>query len=153
MKNIINRTWISPVTSVSFAVVAVTGIFLAFHIKNGSIKMLHEWLGYLFVLIGLLHLIINGKTFITLFQKPAARIATAICAILVATIIFSGSTGKGQASQHPAIRLLDSNADGIIDSQEIQATVTALNRLDREHNGTVLPQELLATLSPKPPKK
>jgi hypothetical protein len=153
MKNIINRTWISPVTSISFAVVAVTGIFLALHIKNGSIKMLHEWLGYLFVLIGLLHLIINGKTFIAHFQKPAARIAATACVILVAVMTFSGGTSKSQASQHPAIRLLDKNVDGVIDSQEIQTAVTVLNRLDRERNGSVSPEELLATLSPKSPKK
>lgn len=153
MNKIINRAWISPVTSVSFIVVAVTGIFLAFHIKNGSIKMLHEWLGYVFVLIGLVHIMINWKTFIAHFQKPAARIATASCIVLVAVMTFSGGTGKSQASQHPAIRLFDKNADGVIDTKEIQAAISTFNKLDTEKNGAVPAEELLANLSPKPPKK
>jgi hypothetical protein len=149
MKKIISRTWISPVTSISFIVVAVTGIFLAFHIKNGSIKMLHEWLGYLFAAIGLLHLLVNWKTFLSHFQKPAAGLAAVACAILVAVMAFSGGPGKNRASHHPAIRLLDRNLDGMIDSVEIQTAVKVLNRLDRERNGSVSPEELLTNLSPK----
>lgn len=115
--------------------------------------MLHEWLGYIFVLIGLAHVLINYRTFIAHFQKPAARIATAGCIVLIAVMTFVGGTGKIQASQHPAIRILDRNADGVVDSKEIQTVIFTLNKLDMEHNGAVSAEDILAAISPKQIKK
>lgn len=148
MQKLFSRSWISPVTSVSFIVVAITGVFLAFHIKNGSIKTLHEWLGYVLVLIGSVHFLQNLKPFTAHFRTKAAYIATIACLLLSAVTAFSGGSAQQQAGKHPAIRLLDRNADGIIDSNEIRATVATLNRLEQERKGSVTAEELLTSLMP-----
>ncbi|MCE5312590.1 MAG: DUF4405 domain-containing protein, partial [Nitrospiraceae bacterium] len=48
-KKLLNRTWISPLTAITFVVITITGLLMTIHIKNGGIKTLHEWLGYAFV--------------------------------------------------------------------------------------------------------
>lgn len=153
MNRIFSRNWVSPVITVSFLVVSVTGVFLALHLKIGNIKIMHEWLGYLFLLAGTTHFVLNRKAFVGYYRDRGAIVATSACVFLAVLMTFSGGGEKSQAGKHPAIRLIDRNADGIIDSGEIQAAVAVLNRLDRERNGSVSAQELLAVLSPKGPRK
>ena len=72
---LLNRTWISPITSVTFLVVGVTGILMAFHVKNGGIKALHEWIGYAFTLAAVIHLVVNWRSFLSHFRERSAILA------------------------------------------------------------------------------
>jgi hypothetical protein len=79
---VLNRSWISPFTAVSFAVVAVTGVLLLVHIKGPAIKNLHQWVGLAFAVAGIVHLLINWRALAAYFRQRAA-IAGVIAGIVV----------------------------------------------------------------------
>ena len=58
------RTWAGPLTIGSFGVVATTGILMFFHADSGSMKLAHEWLGWLLVLGVIAHVVLNKDFFL-----------------------------------------------------------------------------------------
>ena len=83
-----HRTWVSPIATVAFIVLSVTGILMQFHIRFSGMNFLHKWIGVLFVAAGLLHLILNWKMLFSHFNKKvgvaAAAFALLVCIFLVA---------------------------------------------------------------------
>lgn len=145
MKNIIkSRALISPFTSITFISVAITGLLLTFHIKNGGIKTLHEWIGYAFVAAGLMHLIINWKAFASYLVKR--RAITAIAAGVVASFVLFYAGGASSMAQkpNPMITMLDTNKNGVIDAAEISSAEAALNKLDKNLDGMITAEELMS---------
>lgn len=111
MKNpLLNRTWLSPFVTVAFAVIAVTGVMLFFHIKNGPIMALHEWFGWLFVIAGSVHLLLNLRPLLAYLKQPAALISLGVGLALVAFLWFGGAQheqehhrrGYGPPAQSPS---------------------------------------------------
>jgi len=45
----VSREWATPLTIGSFALMAVTGLLMFFHLDSGLNKTAHEWLGWLMV--------------------------------------------------------------------------------------------------------
>lgn len=73
-----------------FLIIAITGILLLFHAGGGNVKMIHEWLGIIFVVCGILHAIANWKLMKRYLggMKAAAIALMLVCAVtysLVAT--------------------------------------------------------------------
>lgn len=92
MKNpILNRTCLSPFVTVAFIVIAVTGVLLFFHVKNGPIMVLHEWFGWLFVVAGAVHLLLNLRPLLAYLRQPAALISLGVGLVLVAFLWFGGT--------------------------------------------------------------
>lgn len=91
MKNPLHKTWISPFVAVAFAVIAVTGLLLFFHVKNGPIMALHEWFGWLFVIAGAVHLLLNLRPLLAYLKQPAALISLGVGLALVAFLWFGGA--------------------------------------------------------------
>ncbi len=89
--------WAGPVTIGSFAVVALTGILLFFHLGTGCVKAVHELSSFLLVAAVIAHSIVNWKPFVAYFRKPLAR--TVICALfalgVASPFLATGSSRQG----------------------------------------------------------
>jgi len=86
-----SKTWVSPFVAVAFAVIAVTGMMLFFHIKSGPIMALHEWFGWLFVIAGTVHLVLNIRPLIAYLRRPVALVSLAVGLVLVALLWIGGA--------------------------------------------------------------
>jgi len=137
-----SRAWISPVTSITFLVVALSGIFIALHIRvGGNIKGLHEWLGYVFAVAGLVHFFINWKAFVDYFRGRSAAVAASAALSCVAISVAMLCT---QPKQRPNqfVQLLDANGNGVIDADEISNASIAMRSLDVNHDSKITINEL-----------
>jgi len=79
----VRRSWVTPLAAVSFAVVAVTGLLMLFHVRIPAIQGAHEWMGVVFALAGLLHLILNWRPLLACVKCRSAVAALAFCVLLV----------------------------------------------------------------------
>jgi hypothetical protein len=75
---------------VLFAAIAVTGVLMFYHVKNGSVVIIHEWLGMLFAAAGLVHVIINFRQLAAYFKTKQCVVAVAIALGLVALFAAAG---------------------------------------------------------------
>jgi hypothetical protein len=141
---LLNRTWISPLTSVTFLVVGITGILLAFHVKSGGIKALHEWIGYAFALAGIIHLVINWRAFLAHFRQRSAILAVLAGIVLSLAVLFAGGAGGKSGRANPLLQACDLNGNGIIDADEVSVAATSLGRLDANGDGAITTEELMA---------
>ena len=91
-----SKTWLSPFVAVAFAVIAVTGVLLFFHIKSGPIMALHEWFGWLFVVAGIVHLLLNLRPLVAYLRRPAALVSLGVALVLVALLWFGGAQHEGE---------------------------------------------------------
>lgn len=64
------RTIATPLTTASFLTVAVTGLFMLFHLSAGLIRPLHEIASLLFVIGSILHIILHWGALVQLLKKP-----------------------------------------------------------------------------------
>jgi hypothetical protein len=139
MKNkIMSRAWISPVTAITYLIVSITGLFLVFHIHIGNIRAIHEWIGYVFIAIGLLHFVLNFKPFLNYFPSRSATISIVAC--LIATNIFMFF--KEEPKPIHLMQLLDTNHDGVIDATEIAAAPQRIKALDVNNDGKITADDL-----------
>ena len=103
------KTWLSPFVAVAFAVIAVTGVMLFFHLKNGPIMALHEWFGWLFVVAGTVHLLLNLRPLVAYLRRPAALISLGTALVLVAVLWIGGAQHeqehhrRGYGPERPAV--------------------------------------------------
>jgi len=96
--NRFHKTWVSPGLAIGFIVISVTGILMFFHIENGVIKNLHEWIGLLFVGVGIFHLVINWKSFLSCFKNRPAIIS--LCVVSVISLLIAVSSENRDGSRH-----------------------------------------------------
>lgn len=66
------RKYATPLTIGSFALMAVTGVLMFFHLDTGLNKVAHEWLGWAMVAAVALHVILNWRAFTLYFKRPLA---------------------------------------------------------------------------------
>ncbi|AII14765.1 hypothetical membrane protein (DUF4405 domain) [Campylobacter iguaniorum] len=72
-------------TIVTFIVVGVTGVLMFFHLNNGAMKLLHEYVGLAMIVACIVHIIAN----LTLFKKYFIGKKLIAIAILLAISIVS----------------------------------------------------------------
>lgn len=83
----VNRQWATPLVIGAFALMAVTGGLMFFHVDSSLQKAVHEWLGWAFVAAVALHAGANWLGFKRYFaQAGVAR------TILVASVMALGAT-------------------------------------------------------------
>lgn len=141
MKNsIMSRVLISPVTTATFVVVSVTGFMLDFHLRYGNVRRVHGWIGYTFIMAGVIHLVLNWKPFTSYFRQRMATAAVVVC--LTATVILWLTVV--QQRPNPVMLLLDTNHDGVIDASEMAAAERRLQALDLNHDGSLSAEEIQA---------
>jgi phosphatidylserine synthase len=96
----VHKKWVSPVTALSFLLVATTGLLMLFHVRLPGVKGVHEWMGVVLCLVGLLHLAINWRAFVCYFRHRSAIVALAAALLVCASALFlpgheDGPRGEG----------------------------------------------------------
>lgn len=64
------RRYATAMTVVLFAIAAVTGVLMFFHVGGHALTGMHEWLGMLFVAAALLHVARNRAAFAKVAKAP-----------------------------------------------------------------------------------
>jgi len=138
-----HRTMLSPLVLTTFLVVGISGVLLAFHVKTGGIKALHEWIGYAFMAAGMLHLAINWRTFASYVRQRASLMAITAGLVISLFTLYAGASLSPQKS-HPLIQVFDQDRNGELDADEIADATITLQKMDNNRDGSVSPSELMA---------
>ncbi len=85
-----SRQSLSPFVAVGFAVIAVTGVLLFFHVKNGSIMVLHEWFGWAFIVTGVVHLVLNWRPLLGYLRQRSGVLSLAVGLVLTILLAAAG---------------------------------------------------------------
>lgn len=98
------RAWATPLTIGAFALSAVTGIMIFFHLEFGFAKVLHEWFSWLLVIGGLFHVLGSWRPFVRYFSKPLGRIIVGAFGVLIllSFVPLAGGHEKGMPPQRLA---------------------------------------------------
>ncbi len=86
--------------AVTFIAVAVSGILMLAHIRNGGLHGLHQWAGVAMAVAGLVHLAVNWRAFLALFRYRRAIIAGGLATIL-SVALFAAGSGERQHGRRP----------------------------------------------------
>ena len=81
-------------TTMTFLVIAISGVMMFFHFNDMLVKELHEILGLVFVAAGVFHVIMNWKSMKNYFSKKTFISAITIVS-LVSSIFIYQSFDKG----------------------------------------------------------
>ncbi|OAN54123.1 hypothetical protein A6A04_12850 [Paramagnetospirillum marisnigri] len=90
----------------SFALIAVTGILMFFHLDSGLNKLAHEWLGWGLVAAVGLHAAANLGMFKRYFHQRAALAVMGACLLLLAASFVSPPGDKAKPSHILAVQAL-----------------------------------------------
>lgn len=138
-----HRTMLSPLVLTTFLVVGISGILLAFHVKTGGVKALHEWIGYAFMAAGILHLAVNWRTFASYVRQRASLMAITAGLVISLFTLYAGASLSPQKS-HPLIQVFDQDRNGELDADEIADATITLQKMDNNRDGRVSLSELMA---------
>jgi hypothetical protein len=72
-----HKSWVSPITALSFVAVGGTGVLMLFHVRAPGIQGVHQWMGVVLAAMGTLHLILNWRAFLCHFRHRSAIVALA----------------------------------------------------------------------------
>ncbi len=101
MKNpLLNKPFLSPFVAMAFAVIAVTGVLLFFHVKNGPVMVLHEWFGWLFVITGTVHLLLNLRPLLAYLRQPTALVSMGVALVLIVLLSVGGARHEREHHGH-----------------------------------------------------
>jgi hypothetical protein len=96
-RRLFERSWVSPITALTFVVVAATGLLMLLHARLPGIKGLHEWMGVAFAVAGLLHLVLNWRPLLVCLRRRSAAVALGVVLVLcvAALLVPDGRDGPG----------------------------------------------------------
>jgi len=94
MKSLFHKSVLSPFVGVGFVVISVTGILLFFHVKNGPIMTLHEWVGWAFVAAGLIHVLLNLRPLFSYLSLRRGMLSFTAAILLTVALGAYGLTRK-----------------------------------------------------------
>lgn len=95
-----HKTWLSPCIAISFAIVALTGFLMFFHLGNRYLKNLHEWLGLLFGLAGIIHLLLNWPVLVSYLKKRGALFSVMSVLLLSLICLLGGKNERHERGLH-----------------------------------------------------
>jgi len=96
------RSWATPLTIGAFALSAISGVMMFFHVNSAPVKGIHEWGSWFLVIGGLFHVIGSWRPFIRYFSKPAAKaIMTAFALLIIVFFIPIGGNTEGHSRKLP----------------------------------------------------
>lgn len=78
----LSRSFITPLITIIFLVVALSGLLMFFHIFDGYTEVVHEILGVIFVVFSVLHIILNWKALKIHFKKRVFILSTIVVAVI-----------------------------------------------------------------------
>lgn len=91
----LRRSFVTPVVTASFVIVAFTGVLMLLHVKSSMIKEFHEWISVLFVAAAGVHLALNWGAFVSYLRRPI----TIALGVVVAAMIVMMLAGVPNASR------------------------------------------------------
>lgn len=101
MKNV--RHWATPLTIGAFAVMAITGILMFFHLQTGLNKTAHEWLGWVMVIGVAGHVVANWAGFKRYFLSSTMGRAILVLSVVAAAGSFVSIPGSGRDGMPPPV--------------------------------------------------
>lgn len=84
----LDRKYVTPFISLLFVVLAITGIFMLFHLFDGYTEVAHELIGVGFVIAAIFHIMLNWKGLKIHFMKKVFVPAAAAVAVLVLFFVY-----------------------------------------------------------------
>lgn len=78
----LSRSFITPLITIIFLAVALSGLLMFFHIFDGYTEVAHEILGVIFVVFSVLHVILNWKALKIHFKKRVFILSTIVVAVI-----------------------------------------------------------------------
>lgn len=97
------KNFSSTPTIALFLIISVTGIFLLLHVGSANIKVIHEWLGIVFVVCGILHAIANRNL---ILQYLSGMKAAAIGLMLISVVTYSVVAAPSDQATNPIKSLI-----------------------------------------------
>jgi hypothetical protein len=99
------RNYATPLSLVGFAAIGVTGVMMFLGVRSHQLNEIHEWIGIAFVVVAILHLFRNIKSFGLMMAQTRSMVVVGVlgtvAALLIVTATFSGGAGGGQGSGGP----------------------------------------------------
>ncbi len=96
----------TPLTIISFIGIAVTGLVMLFDIGGGQIRAIHEWVGVVFVIASILHIVFNWIPFKRRMAVWWVSGLSAVMSVLVIGALFSSGGGAGGGGPRKVINLM-----------------------------------------------
>lgn len=107
-RRIFSREVVTPITAISFIVVALTGILLLLEVRSGMVKGLHEVMSVVFVVFAAIHLASNWTSMRSYMKRPvAAALAVAVGLVVVSLVGGGGPQGGGRPRGADVMRLVE----------------------------------------------
>jgi hypothetical protein len=102
------RRLTTPLITVTFLVVAVSGILMLFHIQDAVLRGPHEIFCILFVIASVTHVILNWKALVAHLRKRAFWICSAVT-IAVAAVVLAGAMhhAEGEVGPQEVVRVIE----------------------------------------------
>lgn len=88
------REYVTPLMVLSFMVVAVTGTLMLLHVRSRPLGHLHEWMGLFFVIVGIIHVVLNWSVLKTYFKRTPMRISLAVVLLLSLVLLSGGAQDR-----------------------------------------------------------
>lgn len=138
-----HRPWITPLVIGTFALSAVTGGLMFFHLDTGLNKAAHEWLGWLMVAAVAVHVLLHMHAF---KRHWAAPVGKGVIAISLIVLGLSFLPLGGAKSEPPFVRPLKTLAQAPlpvvaqvagIDMDELQSRLQAAGKPSQSDGQTI----------------
>lgn len=88
----LKRGFVTPVLTLIFLVVALSGLLMFFHLLDDYTTVIHEIMGLVFVLFSILHLVINWRSTKSYFPKKIFLISAAVVLVLSVFLVVVDSS-------------------------------------------------------------
>ncbi len=83
------RSWVSPITAVSFLAVGVSGLMMLFDV-GGFVRHMHETVGVLFCIVGVIHVVLNWRVLLNYFRSRRALVLATVVLVLCSLLLVAG---------------------------------------------------------------
>lgn len=90
-----------------FAITGITGLLLFFHLGVSFFKGIHEWLGVLFVVASIFHVVRNSGAFMRLMARPSTLVICGIVLVVSAMMLMGAGDRTRNSSFHGRHGALD----------------------------------------------
>ncbi len=94
-----SRTWVSPLTGLSFLIIGVTGTLMLFHVRLPGMVILHELGGALFVVVAVWHTWLNWRALLACCRRRSAQIALLVGGLVLGLFLLMGLEHEAQHRQ------------------------------------------------------
>ncbi len=94
------KTVLSPFLTIAFLAISATGLLMFFRVHSGTIREIHEILGILFVVAGLVHFIVNFRQIASYLKLRRSWIAIVAAVALIAFAAIGDDEGGPERGPH-----------------------------------------------------